>query len=327
MLIEVSDRQRESVEGSIWDRTTPCVVISLDFELRWGMHDRLGFNMDRKRASLEGAWQATDGLLKLFSSYGIRATWACVGALGCANWNEYFARAPQPPHYLNSQLQVKQQYAELDPNGELHFAPALLRQIVATPGQELGTHTFSHLFAREPGVNSQDFKNDLEAVFLLWMERFGFVPKSLVFPRNQYAFLDTIEDCNIKIWRGNPSLWYYECTDSRTNRLFPRSLRFKDSVNPYLKLSCPTEQRMTRATLFLRTDLPEAIWRLHKARIRREIDGVCAGEVFHLWWHPENLGCDTKLRLARVSEILDMIAEKIKRTGLTTHSMEELRPD
>jgi len=303
------------------------VVISLDFELRWGMHDRLGFDMDRYRANLEGAKQAVLDLLELFATHKIRATWACVGALGCADWHEYFRRAPRhPPQYEESKFLVKQEYADMDPKGDLHFAPEILDRIRLTPGQELGTHTFSHLFLRESGIHPRDLENDLSSVSSLWAERFDLVPQSLVFPRNQHAFLDVVRASKIKIWRGNPRLWYYECNNSHTNRLLPRSLRLKDSLNPFLRLSCPLEEDTTRAALFLRTDIPQALWILHKARIQRELDTLRAAEIFHLWWHPENLGVDTKKRLARVSEILDMIARRVIRTNLVSHGMQDLLP-
>ena len=59
----------------------PSVVISLDFELRWGMHDRLGTNYDAYRENLENVREIVPALLKLFSEHKIRVTWACVGAL------------------------------------------------------------------------------------------------------------------------------------------------------------------------------------------------------------------------------------------------------
>ena len=53
----------------------PRVVWSMDFELRWGLHDRLGLDFDAYRANLEGARQAVPELLGLFVQRGVRATW------------------------------------------------------------------------------------------------------------------------------------------------------------------------------------------------------------------------------------------------------------
>src|SRR5215831_12070400 len=62
----------------------PMVVWSLDFELRWGMHDLLGLDRDRYRNNLEGAREAVPEFLQLFTRRGVRATWATVGALHVA---------------------------------------------------------------------------------------------------------------------------------------------------------------------------------------------------------------------------------------------------
>ena len=150
------------------DAAFPSVVISLDFELRWGLHDRLGTNMQAYRQSLEGVQEAVPALLRLFSQRKLRATWACVGALGCAGWEDYFSRAPAPPRYHNPRLALDPRYADLDPDGRLHFAPELLQLVKDTPGQELGTHTFSHIYMQEPGITSEDVAADLRAVSQLW---------------------------------------------------------------------------------------------------------------------------------------------------------------
>lgn len=302
----------------------PAFVISLDFELRWGMHDRLGCNMNGYRMNLENARLAVPALLKLFTTRKIRATWACVGALGCHDWAEYFSRAPQPPKYEDPRLAINPRYAELDPKGHLHFAPELLVTIHASSGQELGSHTFSHLLMRERGVTEEDVKADLAAVSLLWKERFGALPRSLVFPRSQCAFLPVIRAASIRIWRGNPRLWYYNCDEVVTNRFIPRALRLVDSINPWAHRASVLEGDMTRASLFLRTNLPRPAWALHVARIRRELNALRPGEIFHLWCHPHNLGAKTAARLARVEEVLDLAAEKCVRGLVASRCMGDL---
>jgi len=158
----------------------------------------------------------------------------------------------------------------------------------------------------------------------MWIERFGAPPKSLVFPRNQHAFLHVVRASSIRIWRGNATPWYYECNEASTNRSIPRALRLLDSLNPWARRSSVLEGDMTRASLFLRTNLPTPLWTLHKARIQRELDSLRPGEIFHLWWHPHNLGAQTATRLARVREILDIVAEKREHGLLISQSMGDL---
>jgi len=299
----------------------PRVVISLDFELRWGMHDPLRSRLDGDRRRLDNVREAVPALLKLFSTRSLRVTWAAVGALACSDWSEYAARAPRPPKYQQPSLAIDPHDAELDPDGRLHFAADLLRAVHATPGQELGTHTFSHILMREPGVTADDVTADLQAVSCLWQARFGAPPVSLVFPRNQVAFLAVVRSCGIRMWRGNEPAWYYHRNERSTNRAAPRALRLLDAVNPWVRHATPPEGDMTRASLFLRTNLPAGLWALHCARIQHELGALRPRQVFHLWWHPDNLGVDTRARLARVEQVLDMVAEKCLRGLVVSTNM------
>lgn len=306
------------------EQTVPAVVISLDFELRWGVHDRFGLDFNAYRENLENVPIVIPQLLTLFAARGIRATWAAVGAIACKNWDDYFARAPKPPRYVNSVFAVKMEYADLDPDGRLHFAPHLFESILRTPGQELGTHTLSHLYLRENGVTAGDVAADLAAVARLYRERFGFAPSSLVFPRNEYAFLDVVRASSIKIWRGNEAAWYYECQGNASNWILPKALRMLDSLAPFRRRAAPVEDHMTRASLFLRLNLPNYLWAAQFTRIQRELESARPNHIFHLWFHPHNVGADTVLRLSRVEQVLDLIAEAQHRGRLASCSMADL---
>jgi peptidoglycan/xylan/chitin deacetylase (PgdA/CDA1 family) len=304
---------------------SPEVVISLDFELRWGMYDRLGLDRDAYRTNLlRTREEVVPALLRLLGERRIRATWATVGAIACQDWDEYFARAPKSPAYHDRTLHIDDRFAALDPQGQLHFAPQLVRDVQATPGQDLGTHTFSHILMREPGVVAEDVRADLEAAARLWRDRFGAGPVSLVFPRNQVAFLSVAEACGIRIWRGAEPGWYYEANEANTNRLRPRFRRLLDAVNPLVRHATPAQRNMTRASVFLRATLPAPLWALHYARIRNELAALRAPNTFHIWWHPHNLGAETPKRLARVEQVLDLIGEQTANGDVTSKNMRDL---
>jgi hypothetical protein len=263
-------------------------------------------------------------LLRLFTTHNIRATWAAVGAIGCRTWDEYFLRAPPAPAYERPHFAIQRRYADLDPDGRLHFAPHLMQMIVSAPGQELGTHTFSHIYYREGGITARDVAADLAAVRQLYQERFGVIPQSLVFPRNQSGFEDVLREASIMIWRGNPDAWYYERENSRDHTALPRMLKLLDALNPYSRRAAPLEPNMTRASVFLRLNLPPLLWASHFARIKRELALLGPNEVLHLWFHPHNLGADTSARLARLEQILDLIGERLARGTVTSCRMADL---
>jgi peptidoglycan/xylan/chitin deacetylase (PgdA/CDA1 family) len=262
--------------------------------------------------------------VKLLVEHDMRATWAVVGAIACQSWDEYFTRAPQPPRYERPGLAVDPRYADLDPEGTLHFAPDLVQAIASAPGQLLGTHTFSHLYLRERGVTAADVAADLAVTAELYHERYDTVPRSLVFPRNQCAFIDVVRASTIRIWRGNQKPWYYEREDSEHYNIVPRVLKLMDELNPFSTRAAPVEADMTRASLFLRLSLPDTLWHAHLQRIRRELRTLRPGHVFHIWFHPDNLGEDMEIRLSRVEQVLELLAAMRERNGIHSCAMEDL---
>jgi hypothetical protein len=81
---------------------------------------------------------------------------------------------------------------------------------------------------------------------------------------------------------------------------------------------------MTRASLFLRFNLPEFFWTAQLKRVERELKLLRPREIFHVWFHPHNLGAQTSLRLSRVEQFLDFIAEAQHRRRIASYSMADL---
>ena len=300
----------------------PKVVWSLDFELRWGMHDLLGLDRDLYRKNLEGVREVVPQLLQVFTRRGVRATWATVGALACDNWDDYFRRAPASPRYVNMQLAVNPRYADLDPDGGLHFAPDLVALVAKTTGQDLGTHTFSHIYLGELGVMQADAAADHAATLALFRERFGVTPTSLVFPRNQVAFLAFYRAQGISAWRDNESSWYYQLT-RHTNHPVIRGLRMMDALTPWRARGGSFSGGRTPSTLFVRVYLPESLWKLHLTRIVSEARRIKPGGVLHFWLHPHNLGVDVPRGIRRLEQVLDVIKQRAPR-GTVYASMRDL---
>jgi len=302
----------------------PTVVISIDFEMRWGVHDIYALDFDGYRKNLENCRDVVIVTLQLLIERNLRATWATVGALGMDDWDDYYSFAPPPPAYSDPRLAVCHEYADMDPEGIFHFAPDLIRNIVNSEGQDLGSHSFSHLYFQEPGITKEDFLLDMAAVEKLWRERFGVIPVSLVFPRNQSGFLEELDLTSIKIWRGNESAWFYNNNTHSNNSLYPRLLRFSDSLNPFTNRISRLENKMVRASMFIRFSLPEPLWRLQLIKLKNELNSLSAGDVSHIWWHPHNLGFDLKTGVFRLTQVLDLIAEKCSSKNIVSKNMQDI---
>jgi peptidoglycan/xylan/chitin deacetylase (PgdA/CDA1 family) len=309
------------------------LVISLDFELHWGVRDHS--SVADYRENLLGAREAIPAMLRLFEKYGIHATWATVGMLFCENKQELLASAPAlRPEYRLAKLSP---YLDLDSVGEdevsdpFHYAPSLIRTIASAPGQELGTHTFSHFYCLEEGATVAAFEADLEKALQLGT-KLGVQLKSLVFPRNQYGeeHLHASQRCGITCVRSNQQGSLYNPRASGDESLFRRGLRLADA---YVNLSghnthSSDGKRPARvpASRFLRPYNPRlcAADSLRMRRILHDLDAAAeCGEIYHLWWHPHNFGRWTRENLEFLEAILRHLAVLRDKKGFASWTMLE----
>ncbi len=289
--------------------SAPLVVVSLDFELRWGVADVLGGDFGRYRKNLEGVREAVPALLDLFAEMGVRATWATVGAVACDGWDDLEAEAPPAPRYVDRHLvHDLGAYRAADPSGRLHFAPELVARIAAAPGQELGSHTFLHAFLREPGVMQRDVHADAAAIRSLFERRFGVTPTSFVFPRNQIAFRDVLARHGIRVVRENADAWYWQLTGNRQESSLIRGMRLLECLVPIGPRTAPA--RAQRASYFVRVNLPEPAFHLHLRRVAADAANMRPGDALHLWAHPHNFGADPARTVRRLGEMLSAVRDR-----------------
>ncbi len=313
------------------------LLISLDFELHWGVRSRL--TLEQYRENLVGVRQAVPALLSLFAKYGIHATWATVGFAFFDGREQLLAGLPtRKPAYADAQLSP---YPGLETVGvdessdPFHFAASLLRLIAARPGQEIGTHTFSHYYCLESGQDLEAFRDDLRAAQRA-AARFGVDLESLVFPHNEVnrEYLEACRQMGIKAFRGTESSWFYRARSRREERLLHRMLRLLDS---YVKLSshhCASRDEIVRefpynlpSSRFLRP-YSRTLSLLDPLKRRRIVDSLRHaarhGLVYHLWWHPENFGTHTRKNLAFLERILREYAALRQQYGMESLNMGEL---
>ena len=306
-------------------------VISLDFELLWGVRD----HSDKQAygQNVLGARDAVPRMLELFAARGIRATWATVGFLFCETKDELMAALPaERPFYTNSRLS---NYAYLDEVGKdeqsdpYYFAASLVDAICKTPGQELGTHTMSHYYCLEDGQTLAAFEADLAAAKAL-AELRGVSLKSIVFPRNQFtpAHLEICARQNITHYRGNPDGWAYRAAKGSEQTPAKRALRLIDAYSGVLgsQTFAPGRDGLVDvpASRFLRPCVGKlaAFHPLHLGTIQRGMtDAAKAGRWYHLWWHPHNFGRNLNANMDGLRKIIDHFAMLRDRHGMQSLAM------
>lgn len=310
-------------------------VISLDFELHWGVRDHS--SVEDYRENLAGVRQVVPELLREFSRREIHATWATVGILFARTRAEALAGAPHVrPSYDEPKLDPwpELESAGLDEQSDpFHFAGSLVDQVAKTPHQELGTHSWSHFYCLEAGATLEAFESDIEAARRAG-KRHGDVTRSIVFPRNQFApqHLVSLQRMGVVAFRGNPDAWFWKPRASGDETLPQRALRLADAYVPTGLPAVPRVQRHASglvdvpATRFLRPWHPrlEAAEPIRLQRILTELRQAARHRgLFHLWWHPHNFGRYLEENLSFLRKVLDGFEALRDRKAMRSLTMAE----
>lgn len=292
--------------------STAKFVISLDFELFWGVSDTqtvAGYGRN-----VLGEWQAIPRLLALFRQHGIKVTWATVGMIMCRDYKQWrdfrpavlpgYARADISPYFMDTLVRE---------NARLFFARPLVEQILATKGQELATHTYSHFYCNEVGAAPDQFAADLDCARSISADM-GVQLRSVVLPRNQIheKFLSVLPQAGIQVYRGNAGHWLYRNGDAVAGGIAGRVARFADACIPLSGERTVREQHNgglvnLPASLFLYpwSARHRALLAMRLHRLKQGMTSAArTGGIFHLWWHPHNFGVNLEENLAQLDVVL-----------------------
>lgn len=312
-------------------------VISLDFEIYWGVRDVL--ELDQYKEHLLGVRKVIPGLLNLFGKYDIHATFATVGMLFFNNKEELLDGLPErKPTYEDPHISpYTGHFSRVGKNEEedpFHFAPTLIKMIQEAR-QEIGCQTFSHYYCLENGQTIDEFRDDIRAARHV-AEKSGINLKSFVFPRNQYneAYLKVCKEEGISSFRGNEDSWLYKAKDSDSETSFRRAIRLLDA---YLNLSghhCTRAIYLEnigicniQASRFLRPYSRKTAF-LDGLRLKRITNSMTHaaknGLTYHLWWHPHNFGINLQENLAFLEKILLHYQGLSQKFNFSSKSMQQL---
>jgi peptidoglycan/xylan/chitin deacetylase (PgdA/CDA1 family) len=313
-------------------------IISLDFELFWGVRDAV--TLGAYGANVLGVRHAIPALLETFEQHRIAATWATVGFLFFRSKADLMAHLPEErPVYDVSSLSP---YPAIDGIGldeeadPYHFGRSLLEQIRKVPLQEIGSHTFSHYYALERGQTAETFRHDLRSAVRAG-KHLGVDVRSLVFPRNQYnqTYVGICRELGFTSYRGNERSWIYRERRGDEELLWNRGVRLLDS---YVNMSGHHTFRLADvarsgppfnlpASRFLRP-WSHRLRMFEEPRLRRIERALTYaarhGEAFHLWWHPHNFGVNLTKNLANLKRILSHFDRLRDEYGMQSASMGEV---
>lgn len=293
-------------------------IISLDFELMWGVRDKK--NMSSYGNEILGVHTVIPKLLQLFNVYNINGTFSIVGFLFFNSKEELLDHIPTfVPNYSDPNLSPYNGYIhnlEDDVvNDVYHFAPNLIDEIKKSPGQEIGTHTFSHYYCLEANQTIEEFRADITNAIIA-ANKFNTKLTSLIFPRNQYnkEYIKVCNELGIICYRGNESSWLYSAKNGKEDTLIRRAFRLIDayinisghncstqSLNQKLPINIPSSRFLRPYSKKLRF-----IEKFRFLRIKRGMTYAAKNNLtYHLWWHPHNFGVNQEENFKFLEKVLN----------------------
>lgn len=311
------------------------LLVSLDFELFWGVQDCHTY--EDYGANVLGGREAVPKLLEIFKKHDVHVSWATVGMMFADNKAElknYFPPECLQPHFENKALSSYRvvDYIGNDEIAEPYFyGKSLIDKVSQYPNQEIASHTFSHYYAREAGQNIREFEADLKSARKISQAK-GYDVKTLVFPRNQSKseYEQTMLDTGFVAYRGEEEDWIHKIPINIVKRMFRLADSFINLTGSatYSKSDFKKGELYNfRGSRFLRpySHTLRFLERLKIRRVKGQMKKAAKkGEIFHLWWHPHNVGINTERNLKNINEIFDYYDFLKKKYGMESKNMLEL---
>ncbi len=324
------------------------LIISLDFELHWGVFDVK--TVESYKSSLLQVRAVITKMIQLADKYNIKLTFSTVGFLFAENKQELTTYLPSnKPTYTNPKFSP---YPLLDSIGNnekedpFHYAKSVISEIKNNGNHEIGTHTFCHYYCHEKGQNIQQFDEDLNSAINI-AKSMDIELKSIVFPRNMIEanktndkpYLEVCKKYGINSFRGKEKAYIYNIHTTKFYHSWYiwKILRLLDAYinitgyNTYnvnenkteAPINLPSSRLLRAYSKSLSFLEPLKIRRIHKAMKHAAKNG----KMFHLWWHPHNFGTYTEKNFENLESIFKTYAILEKHYGFKSQTMSQLTND
>ena len=313
-------------------------TISLDFEMMWGGIDIWSVD-DYGKTNIVNVYKVIPRLIELFEKYDVHATFGIVGLLFNKNKSEMLKNLPESiPDYKNLKLSpyTPNILDKINKDNEnLYFCPNLIEMLKRSPNIEIGTHTYCHYYCWEDRQTKEQFETDIKKACEV-AQKNGIELKSIIFPRNEVnqEYLEICAKYGITSYRGN-ALNFFGQKKSRIGRIIQRIARLLDA---YIPIGGPNSFSIgsidlnesplnIRASRFFRpySKRWSFLELLRIRRIKSEIKYAAKhGEIYHLWWHPHNMGINTENNFKNLENILKCYREYKEKYNMHSCNMNEI---
>lgn len=312
-------------------------LISLDYELMWGMFDvvtKEGYG----KTNVQNVPEAIDRMIELFQKYEVRVTFATVGMIMYKNKGELVKDLPivRPTYNIKTCSAYNGTISEIKKEEELlFFQPNVIEKLKTVGEIEIGTHTYCHYYCWEKGQTIEQFDADIQKAVEV-ARRNGIELKSIIFPRNQVSpeHLKICAKHGMTSYRGNALKYFnepkslYEDFKNRICRLLDTYVNIGGmSGVSYGEIDTKEIPINLRASRMLRPYSSRLSW-LEGMRLKRMkaemLDAAKNVKMYHIWWHPHNFGSNMEQNLSFLENILKYYKELNTKYNFSSYTMEEM---
>jgi len=313
-------------------------VISLDFEMIWGMIEKSQNELIKKR--VQNVEIVIPKILEVFKTHDIHATWGVVGILMLNDFEELKSLVDKIDFkYEKKELRISKYlstFSDSEFDSNIHFKYDLIKNIKETPYQEIASHSFSHFYGNELGQTISDFESDILLFNKVALNKLNLKPVTYIHPRfqNNKDYNRILTANGYKIIRGlredklkNSSykdktrikIKYY---DRYLNLLGHRSYSLNDVVSKKQNDLYDIKESYYLRPYNARTRIFE-FFKLK--RIKNEMTYAAKNnKIFHLWWHPHDFGIDIEKNLTILDKIARHYVKLNKRFNYLSKNMVDL---
>ena len=305
-------------------------IISLDFELLWGLSGWNQSQIESYRSHVEGSLAALKRILEVLVHFDMKCSIAFVGGMNYRSTDELNNVAPElHPQYTTS---IFSSYESLIPNidklypNNLFFCKDVITELSKNPKVELASHTFSHYYCLEKGQSSQEFEADI-CTAVNEAKNSGISFKTIIFPRNQVSidYLNICSEYGLTHYRGNLETFLYRSEHTPKKFSLRRVLRLLDAYvnlsghNTYMQPKKEGQMINVPGSRFLRP-YSRSLAFLEPLKVKRILDSIeyaaKHSQIYHLWWHPHNFGLHIEENINQLEKICECYQAMHRQYGM-----------
>lgn len=307
------------------------LVVSLDFELIWGMVDKIYDKNVLKKVN--NVKLVVPKILDLFKTYEIHATWAIVGLIMSENKEEIIKHINNLDiSYENKSLDLTNVISHLNQLDQSIFCNLdLVKSILHTPHQEIASHSFSHFYALEKGQSEKDFIHDINIFENILNNKLNLKASTYIDPRFQHkvSYERYLLDQGYDTYRG---IREDKIENKKLPNIFKRWIKFCDryfnflghrtyTIENYHKLLNVKESYFFRGYKNNHFGLE---W-LKMIRFKKAMHYAAKhNEMIHIWWHPFDFGLKVDKNINQLQHLLKYYIKIKKRYQMKSYNMNEM---